>query len=241
LWDVWKTFVGLFLIFLQVIKSTFWPLGCAKLTHRGNDVSDVFYTPPAASLTDSSKKGAPFFIVSPNKLTIMLIVTSGLYGIYWCFKNWSLYKAYSGRSIWPPARTLFALFYLPSLFYKVDGLLKAEGKGAMPYWAASGAGMILLAFVPQAIGFVTGFIQALRGETFTGFGVITVLMISIVPLSLQCLILRRVQTFMNQLNDDLDARQNSGFTVWDRVWMFIGVIYWAVGLFSATTMNSALQ
>jgi hypothetical protein len=204
-------------------------------------VSDVFYTPPAASLTDPPKKGAPFFIVSPDKLTIMLIVTSGLYGIYWCFKNWSAYKAHSGRSIWPVARTLFGLFYLPSLFYKVDGLLKAQGKGAMPYWAASGAGMILLASVPHTIGFMKGLVQALRGEPFTGFGVITLVTMSVVPLLLQCLILRRVQTFMNQLDDHPDGLRNSGFTVSNKLWMFIGVIYWGVGLSIAIDMNSALQ
>ena len=65
--------------------------------------------------------------------------------------------------------------------------------------------------------------------------------LSVVPLLLQCLILRRVQTFMNPLDDHPDGSRNSGFTVSNKLWMFIGVIYWGVGLPIAIDMNSVLQ
>lgn len=234
-------FVGLVLIFLRLIKSTFWPLGCAPSITRGNNVSDAFYTPPAADLTVSSKSGPPFFTVSLGKLTVMLIVTSGLYGIYWCFKNWSLYKAYSGRSLWPLPRTLFGLFYTPSLFYKIDGVLKEQGKGRMPYWAGSAAAMILLAFAPHIVGFVVGFVSGLSGRPFSGIGLVPTIAVSIIPLLLQCLILRRVQSFINRLNGDAEGSQNKEFTGWNSVWMVIGVICWGLGIALAVSMNEAFD
>lgn len=204
-------------------------------------MSEVFYTPPAADLTAAPKSGPPFFSVSLDKLTVMLIATSGLYGLYWCFKNWSLYKAWSGRSIWPLPRTLFGLLYMPSLFYKIDGLLKERGRGRMPYWALSAAAMIFLAFAPHIVGFVTGFIAALSGKRFSGIGVVPTITLAILPLLLQSLILRRVQSFINLLSGDVDGSQNKRITGANVAWIVIGIIYWGVGLKLALALLPQLQ
>lgn len=199
-------------------------------------MSDVFYTPPAAELVDSPKKGSPFFTVSVNKLTVMLIVTSGLYGIYWSFKNWSHYKAYSGRPLWPIPRAFFGLIYLPSLFYKVDAELKTQGK-RLPYWAALATGLILLFLAPSLIGFLIGLFQGLTQGTYTGVGIIPAILASTIPFLLQCLILRRVQSFINLANGDPDGIRNKDFTRWNVPWMVIGIIYWVAGTMLTISMN----
>jgi hypothetical protein len=232
-----KTNVGSFWIFQRVIKSAYQPLGCASPTTRGNDVSDVFYTPPNADLTESLLSQPPFFTVAPRKFMVMFIVTSGLYGIYWCFKNWSLYKAYSGRPLWPFLRAAFALIFMPSLLYKVDGLLKKNGIGRMPYWAASAAGLILLPFVAQIIAFITGFVTAISGKPYTGLGIVPLVALSIIPLLVQSLILLRAQSFINVLNGDAEGLQNNDFTPLNVLWMVIGIIYWIVGIAIAISMD----
>lgn len=201
-------------------------------------MSDVFYTPPKADLTATPKSSQPFFTVSLDKLTVMLVVTSGLYGLYWCFKNWSLYKVHSGRSLWPLPRTVFGMLYMPSLFYKVDAVLKEENKGGMPYWAVSAAAMILLALVPHSVGFIIGLFTSLSGQPFTGVGFIPMVAASTIPMLLQCLILRRVQSFMNLANGDAKGSQNKDFTPWNCVWMVIGVICWGINMMVMASMNA---
>lgn len=201
-------------------------------------MSDVFYTPPAAELMDPPKKGSAFFTVSVTKLTVMLIMTSGLYGIYWSFKNWSHYKAYSGRPIWPIPRALFGLIYLPSLFYKVDAELKTQGR-RLPYWAALAAGLILLFLAPSLIGFLIGLFQGLTQGTYTGLGVIPAILASTIPFLLQCLILRTIQSFINLANGDAEGSRNKDFTRWNVLWMAIGVIYWIAGIMLTISMNQS--
>lgn len=202
-------------------------------------MSDVFYTPPASALNSSAKTDPPFFTVSQKKLTVMFIITSGLYGMYWCFKNWSHYRAYSGRPIWPLPRTVFGLLYLPSLFYKIDGTLKEQGKGRMPYWAASVAGIFILTFAPHIVGFLIGFFAAISGRPYEGIGIVTTLAVATIPLLLICLILRRVQSFINLLSGDTEGRSNGDFTRWNILWMAIGVVYWIVGLTVSVSMTQA--
>lgn len=202
-------------------------------------MSDAFYTPPASDLNGSAKNESPFFTVSQTKLTVMFIVTSGLYGLYWCFRNWSHYRAYSGRPIWPLPRTLFGLLYLPSLFYKIDGTLKEQGKGRMPYWAASVAGVFILTFAPHIVGFLIGFFAALSGRPYDGAGIVTTLAVATLPLLLICLILRRVQSFINLLSGDTEGRSNATFTRWNILWMAIGVLYWIAGLTLSMSMTQA--
>lgn len=204
-------------------------------------MSDVFYTPPAADPATISTTQPPFFTVSQRKLTVMFILTSGLYGLYWGYKHWSLYKAYSCRSLWPLPRTIFGLLYLPSLLYKVDGLLKEQGKGRMPYWAASAAGLTLLAMAPMITGFFSGLVQGLGGRPYSGVGTVLLVAASVIPFLLYCLILRRVQAFINLLNGDADGSQNMTFTRWNVLWMVIGSIYWIGGLMFSISVDQAYR
>jgi len=228
------------LIFSGVISLVLVALGCAASITRGNEMSEVFYTPPEADLRDQQREPA-FFTVAPTKLVIMLIVTSGLYGLYWFFKNWTLYKAYSARSIWPLPRTVFGILYLPSMFCKIDAELKKLGKEGMSYWRLSAAGIILIALGPVVFSFFSGLIQGLQGQPFSGPGPALLIALSISPVLAQSLILRRVQSFINLLNDDPAGAQNNSFTALNAVWALIGIGYWYVGLQFTLSMANSLQ
>jgi hypothetical protein len=203
-------------------------------------MTDVFYTPPKADLQEGQCRRPAFFTVAPNKLVIMLIVTSGLYGLYWCFKNWTLYKAYSARAIWPIPRTVFGLLYLPSMFCKIDAELKTRGEEGMSYWRLSAAMIILIALGPGIVSFLSGFLEGVQGKPFSGLGTVTLVALSVSPLLVQSLILRRVQSFINLANDDPAGSRNSRLTVLNGVWACIGVAYWYVGLQFTLSMANNL-
>lgn len=217
--------VGTVLIFPRLIKSVFPPLACVASTSGGNAVSEQFNTPPAADLTALPTSGPPFYTVSLVKLTVMMFITCGLYGLYWYYKNWSRYKAYSAKPIWPAVRTLFCFFYIPSLFSKVDAALKETGRGGIPYWGVYVAGIYLLTFTPSI---VTGYASGMGSSPSTALGLIPTMTVYATTGLGQFLIMLRVQSFINRLDGKSGESCRIRFTFWDVVWAVTGICYWTL-------------
>ena len=190
-------------------------------------MSEQFNTPPAADLTALPASGPPFYTVSLVKLTLMMFITCGLYGLYWYYKNWSRYKAYSAKSIWPVPRAIFGLIYVPSMFGKVDAMLKEKGQRGMPYWGVLAAGMILLALAPSLVVFVHGITTSSKGAGAVSLGLLP-LWISVASTFVQFLIMLRVQSFINQLNRDAEGSCKCGSTFGEGVWAMLGLMCWVV-------------
>lgn len=188
-------------------------------------MSEQFNTPPAADLTALPTSGPPFYTVSLVKLTVMMFITCGLYGLYWYYKNWSRYKAYSAKSIWPFMRTLFCFFFIPSLFSKVNAALKETGRGAMPFWGVLAAGVYLLAFAPSI---VTGYASGMGSSPSTALGLIPTIAVYAITGLGQFLIMLRVQSFINRLDGESGESRRIRFAFGDVVWAVIGICYWAL-------------
>lgn len=200
-------------------------------------MSDVFYTPPTADLQTRNKENPEFFTVAPNKLIVMMLLTHGLYVGYWLYKNWKMYGVSSGRSIWPLARTILSVFYIPSLFCKMDRACKANDGPGLPYWGVSAALYILLPFLPLLTGIVAGMQNALAGnEDVPNVFWIDLLMGTAIFL-VQTLIVLRIQRFINRLNGDPDGIANNQYSIANGVWIAIGLLVWlglTVGMYLLT-------
>jgi hypothetical protein len=196
-----------------------------RLTPGGNTVSEPFNTPTAADLTAFPTSGPPFYTVSLVKLTVMMFITCGLYGLYWFYKNWSRYKAYSAKPIWPVLRTVFCFFYIPSLFSKVNAALRETGLGGIPYWGAYAAGIYLLAFTPSI---VTGYASGWGSSPSAALGIIPTIGVYTVTGLGQFLITLRVQSFINRLDGKSGGGRRIRFTFGDVVWAVTGICYWAL-------------
>lgn len=204
-------------------------------------MTDSIYAPPIAKLTVEPAGSPAFLTVSPTKLMTMLWATSGLYGFYWFYKNWALYKQVSGRSIWPVARTLLALIFVPSLFCKLDRALREQGKGGMPYWRGLAALLIVNGLTPALLSFFNGLARGLSGQPLTESGAGQLFAISFITLLIHSLILLRVQHFINVLNDDSSGRTNARLSKANWLWIAIGMLYWYAGYaMVATTMAPPL-
>jgi hypothetical protein len=66
-------------------------------------------------------------VISIEKFIFLSIVSFGIYEIWWVYKVWKFYKQKEKSDIFPFARTIFSIFYLPSLFEK--NLVFAQEKG----------------------------------------------------------------------------------------------------------------
>jgi hypothetical protein len=67
-----------------------------------------------------------FYVVSKRKLTILFLATSGLYILFWYYKNWDRYKGrhpeasrYGSSMVSPVPRAVFWMFFTHALFRKV--------------------------------------------------------------------------------------------------------------------------
>ena len=89
--------------------------------------TDNIYSAPSANLTSSedlyANAASPmkFYVVARYKFILLFICTLGFYKLYWFYKNWSRYKAWTqDTSIWPVPRGIFTIFFAHSLFRNVE-------------------------------------------------------------------------------------------------------------------------
>jgi hypothetical protein len=62
------------------------------------------------------KQPATYFTAAPWKLALMSLCTSGIYDLYWFYRNWKLYKQRTGLRIRPVERAIFTIFFAYSMF-----------------------------------------------------------------------------------------------------------------------------
>jgi hypothetical protein len=66
-------------------------------------------------------------LLPAKKFVFLFIVSLGLYNIWWMFKVWKIFRNRENSDIMPAARAIFAIFFLHSLFDKVQELAKSKG------------------------------------------------------------------------------------------------------------------
>ena len=81
-------------------------------------------TTPCCTEVELGSAMPMFYVVGKNKLVIMLCMTFGYYFIYWNYRNWKAYRLAVGAKIWPVGRTVLGIFFLYSLFMKIDRQLR---------------------------------------------------------------------------------------------------------------------
>lgn len=88
-------------------------------------------------------QGAPdvkFLVRSPAKLFLLMLLSGGIYYLYWSYKNWCAICDATGRKISPFWRTAFTIFYMWPLFTTIVLLAKQRGfdKNYSGNWLAAG-------------------------------------------------------------------------------------------------------
>ncbi len=79
-------------------------------------------------------------IVSLNKFLLLSFLTFGLYELWWTYKSWTFFKEKESLDVNPAARTLFAIFFLTSLFEKIKRFANLHG-----YNASYPSGLLVIA------------------------------------------------------------------------------------------------
>jgi hypothetical protein len=149
------------------------------------------------------------FPVSLLKLTVMSIVTFGIYELYWFYKNWNLIKQREKIKIAPFWRAFFAYFFC----YQCFSDIRAQA-ASLDLQQSLPAG-------PLAVGWIiTTLLGNLLGKLPDPYWVVSLVsMFSFV-------FFLPVQALANRINARIapDHDPNRGFTGWNRAGVAVGAI-----------------
>lgn len=141
----------------------------------------------------------PFYCVSIRKFSILSLLTLGAYPIFWFYKNWSQYKAYSKENLSPFWRAFFSPLFCFALANKVNLVSRESNLGRQlepstlaglyfvfvlvsrlpdPYWLISMLAFLpLLAIVKQIRQLHETIRPGFDSSVGWGFGAITALFV----------------------------------------------------------------
>lgn len=197
-------------------------------------MTDTSYAPSIedghTATPDTSKM---FYVVSRRKLAILFIATLGMYGVYWFYKNWAQYRdnrpaEMADGSIWPVPRAIFLIFFVHSLFGKVQTL--GRDKPEVAAWGANGtAWLIVVTYIAMNVADLLE--RRSIGLPYVGY-------FGFVGLLLLVLAYRNAQTMINATCGDPEGKSNNQLTGANYVWIVIGLLIW-IGSFMSGFMGSA--
>jgi len=188
-------------------------------------MSDAFnpYIPPSVESQNEvialqNSKAPRYYVVSPTKFLVLMIVTVGFYVMYWFYKNWQNYKLQTNEAMWPIARGFFSIFFAHSLFDKVDKTLMTNNiaRNWQPQFLAT------MYVVFQIVANVTDRLAGKEIGSPVTDGV------SFVALAAMTYFLYQAQMAINAACLDQNGSSNSRFTAANYFWIVLGVILWVL-------------
>lgn len=99
-------------------------------------------------------------IISVQKFVLLIILTLGLYEVWWIYKTWRFFKRKDGLDVTPVLRAIFSIFFVSGLFERILNYAKWKGYSGDYSSAAFAAGFIilqLLSWLPDPYGYVSFF------------------------------------------------------------------------------------
>jgi hypothetical protein len=176
------------------------------------------YAPPTAPLVEPVPLVAPerYYVVSPAKFWTLELLTFGLYGYYWTYRQWQSIKRASSGDEWPVARSIFQIFYFHSLTADIDQSLRREGIDHA--WSPTGVawGAVLAMLVAAVIGRLPDSALPAGPALAVQFALVAAI----------AGFKSRIQAAANAACDDAGGRGNAAFTGANIAWMGVFGLFW---------------
>lgn len=190
--------------------------------------TNVYQAPHANLVIETDINDQQFYIVSPKKFWVLFISTLGLYGIYWFYKNWALYRDATESNIWPVPRAIFSIFFTHSLFRNINKELEEKEPDAN--WGHAGLAtfyVVITLFERVADKFVA---QSLGDTAST--------LLTLITIPVTAWIFYQAQLKINIVCDAVGGEDNANFTPANIVWIVLGALLWLVFFASIAVMQS---
>ena len=167
------------------------------------------------------RKSTVFFPVSEGKLITLYILSFGLYGVYWFYKNWSLQQGAMEKKIYPMWRAIFYIFFTHSLFNRIHQNathLRNEHKFNASLLATIFVAAIVVSNILDRLSINTGLMEN-TSNTVTSIISFALFFLSTYPLV-------KVQATVNRINNDILGYLNHKYSLWNYVLIVLGSVAW---------------
>lgn len=207
-----------------------------NLTDTSNDTSSKLKNNDADfTEIDIEHSRTEFFPVSEGKLITLYILSFGLYGFYWFYKNWQLQQPKMEKKIWPVMRATFSIFFTHSLFRRIDERAKDLNLDQKDTFNANNLATL---FVGAVI--VSNLLDrtSMNSGMMAGMTSSKVIITSVILFLLSTYPLVKVQATVNRINDDMLGYLNHKYNVWNYLLIALGVVFWlmmGMGLLAQST------
>ena len=191
-------------------------------------------TGPLSVQPASQLKGQepPLFAVSEGKLLTLYLLSFGLYGVYWFYKNWQLQQPTMDKKIYPLLRAIFSIFFTHSLFKRINQQAsKLEKKHRF-----NANLMATLYVVSIVLSHLIDRLSMAGDDATAGMGIVlhdalsanTLIIISVSTFLLSAFPLLQVQATANRINDDILGYLNHKYSVWNYIMIATGSLFWVM-------------
>jgi hypothetical protein len=181
-----------------------------------------------SDIENENENTPEFFPVSEGKLITLYILSFGLYGFYWFYKNWQLQQPKMKKKISPVMRATFSIFFTHSLFRRIDERAKGlEQKGTF------NANALATLFVGAVIASNLLDRTSMNSGILAGLTSNKVIITSVILFILSTYPLVKAQATVNRINNDILGYLNHKYSIWNYLLMALGIISWlmmAMGL-----------
>ena len=183
-------------------------------------MSDEFYAPPTTDVEAPDPDLDLFYVVSPTKFLVLSVATTGLYFVYWMYRNWRTVKQRTQESMWPVMRGVFYVFFTHSLLTDVDMAIRDKDRNYD--WHPSTIATLFVVVV------IVGAILGRLAEYEIGSPATDVLQLLLIPVS--AWILLPAQRAINTACSDPAGSSNASLTLGNWVWIVLGSLLWLLVL-----------
>ncbi|EPJ8784500.1 DUF4234 domain-containing protein [Pseudomonas aeruginosa] len=188
-------------------------------------MENVYKTPEAPLVETRGAKRAHFFVTSLGKMSVLFLVTLGLYGVYWMYKHWKAQQPQMERRISPVWRAIFGIFFFHALARRIHRALPEERQAL---WSPSedATWAVVLTVAANLISHLTDVVPALEPYSLPS---LLLLLTPLIPM-------RNIQRQANLASGDPQGTGNSGYSGYNLLFIVLGALYWLLILIGSAVI-----
>jgi hypothetical protein len=169
-----------------------------------------------------------YFPVSEGKLMTLYILSFGLYGVYWFYKNWKLQEPMMDKKIYPVWRAIFSIFFTHALFRRID-----QSASHLDKQHKFNANALATFFVAAIV--ISNILENLSGNSSILLNISgnSIIIFSLILFLASTYPILKVQATVNRINNDMLGYLNHKYSLWNYVLIMLGTLLWimiALGL-----------
>ena len=184
------------------------------------------YATPISTLEAPEPAQPTFYVVSKRKFLLLYLATQGWYLLYWMYKNWKLYRTATGIKVMPMVRTFLSVFFVYSLFTRIDR--RIVNSGQRYFWYPRSVALVFI--IACCLGAGQNWVWGLHLKIALG----------ILSLLLQTACLLYVQDAINYGECDAAGAGNSKLTFANGMWVSLGLCIWALAALGIYMLSAGI-